>query len=93
LYVEDFKRGTNKDIDPKDIFEMGSKLFYGREHFKSQISGNTGIIKLEVVPKPQIRFKRTRARHRPIEKVVVLSIHDGLVCEHLSDACNVAFGP
>jgi hypothetical protein len=25
LYVEDFKRGTNKDIGPKGIFEMGSK--------------------------------------------------------------------
>jgi hypothetical protein len=24
LYVEDFKRGTNKDIEPKDIFEMDS---------------------------------------------------------------------
>jgi hypothetical protein len=24
LYVEDLKRGTNKDIEPKDIFEMGS---------------------------------------------------------------------
>jgi hypothetical protein len=23
LYVEDFKRGTNTDIGPKDIFEMG----------------------------------------------------------------------
>jgi hypothetical protein len=25
LYVEDLKRGTNKDIGPKDSFEMGSK--------------------------------------------------------------------
>jgi len=25
LYVEDFKRGTNKDIELKDIFEMDSK--------------------------------------------------------------------
>jgi len=25
LYVEDLKRGTNKDIGPKDIFGMGSK--------------------------------------------------------------------
>jgi heme-degrading monooxygenase HmoA len=25
LYVEDLKRGINKDIVPKDIFEMGSK--------------------------------------------------------------------
>jgi hypothetical protein len=25
LYVEDFKLGSNKDIGPKDIFEMGSK--------------------------------------------------------------------
>jgi hypothetical protein len=25
LYVEDLKRGTNKDIGPKDIFEMGSR--------------------------------------------------------------------
>jgi hypothetical protein len=24
LVVEDLKRGTNKDIGPKDIFEMGS---------------------------------------------------------------------
>ena len=25
LYVEDLKRGTNRDIGPKDIFEMASK--------------------------------------------------------------------
>jgi hypothetical protein len=25
LYVEDLRRGTNKDIGPKDIFEMASK--------------------------------------------------------------------
>ena len=24
LYVEDLKRGTNKDVGPKDIFEMAS---------------------------------------------------------------------
>jgi hypothetical protein len=24
FYVEDLKRGTNKDIEPKDIFEMDS---------------------------------------------------------------------
>jgi hypothetical protein len=28
LYVEDLKRGTNKDIGPKDIFEMGSSHLY-----------------------------------------------------------------
>jgi hypothetical protein len=27
LVVEDLKRGTNKDIGPKDIFEMGSNIF------------------------------------------------------------------
>ena len=27
MYVEDLKRGTNKDIGPKDIFEMGSTCF------------------------------------------------------------------
>jgi hypothetical protein len=26
LYVEDLKPGTNKDIGPKDIFEMGSSI-------------------------------------------------------------------
>ncbi len=26
MYVEDLKRGTNKDIEPKDIFELGSNL-------------------------------------------------------------------
>jgi hypothetical protein len=30
LYVEDLKRGTNKDIGPKDIFEMGSNYFRAR---------------------------------------------------------------
>ena len=29
MYVEDLKRGTNKDIGPKDIFEMGSKSGQG----------------------------------------------------------------
>jgi hypothetical protein len=26
LYVEDLKPGANKDIGPKDIFEMGSNI-------------------------------------------------------------------
>jgi hypothetical protein len=30
LYVEDLKRGTNKDIGPKDIFEMGSNILCAR---------------------------------------------------------------
>jgi len=29
LYVEDLKRGTNKDIGPKDIFEVGSNKHRG----------------------------------------------------------------
>jgi hypothetical protein len=29
LYVEDLKRDTNKDIGPKDIFEMGSSVETG----------------------------------------------------------------
>ena len=27
LVVEDLKRGTNKDMGPKDIFEVGSNIF------------------------------------------------------------------
>ena len=27
LAVEDLKRATNKDIGPKDIFEVGSNIF------------------------------------------------------------------
>ncbi|MGD8524033.1 MAG: hypothetical protein PVF56_22980 [Desulfobacterales bacterium] len=30
LYVEDLKRDTNKDIGPKDIFEMASSCFTHR---------------------------------------------------------------
>jgi len=29
VVVEDLKRGTNKDIEPKDIFEMGSSFSAG----------------------------------------------------------------
>jgi hypothetical protein len=32
LYVEDLKRGTNKEIGPKGIFEMGSGLWVGMYH-------------------------------------------------------------
>jgi hypothetical protein len=32
LYVEDFKRGSNKDIGPKDIFEIGSHHYYQARH-------------------------------------------------------------
>ena len=28
MYVEDLKRGSNKDIGPKDIFEMGSNFIW-----------------------------------------------------------------
>jgi len=30
LVVEDLKRGTNKDMGPKDIFEIGSHQFNWR---------------------------------------------------------------
>jgi hypothetical protein len=56
---------------------------------------------LEVVSQFQIRFKGPAKRDyisdlkksryassvRPIGKVVFLSIHDGLVCEHLPEDC------
>jgi hypothetical protein len=32
LYVEDLKRGTNTDIEPKDIFEMASNLKNFNDH-------------------------------------------------------------
>jgi len=32
LYVEDLKRGTNKDIGPKDIFETASNMYYEVYH-------------------------------------------------------------
>jgi len=37
LYVEDLKRGTNKEVGPKGIFEMGSKFvstIFNREIFR-----------------------------------------------------------
>jgi len=43
MYVEDFKRGSNKDIGPKDIFEMDSKfdrstaILYNFRHDRPQI--------------------------------------------------------
>ena len=43
LYVEDLKRGSNKDIGPKDIFEMDSKfdrstaILYNFRHDRPQI--------------------------------------------------------
>ncbi|MBW2335701.1 MAG: hypothetical protein JRF47_02905 [Deltaproteobacteria bacterium] len=39
LYVEDLKRGTNKDIGSKDIFEMGSMdLKSGGQHVPNILS-------------------------------------------------------
>ena len=42
MYVEDLKRGTNKDIGPKDIFETGSKS--GPVRKRSGFPASTGII-------------------------------------------------
>jgi hypothetical protein len=35
--VEDLKRGTNKDIEPKDIFEMASSLSFEAHAVKKLI--------------------------------------------------------
>ena len=49
LYVEDLKRGTNKDIGPKDIFEIASTSLWQLGYFnstfflKSQESGGAGL--------------------------------------------------
>jgi hypothetical protein len=42
LYVEDLKRGTNKDIGPKDIFETSSKS--GPVRKRSGLSASVEII-------------------------------------------------
>jgi len=53
LYVEDLKRGTNKEIGPKDIFEIGSnKLRKGICNMMNRISNNNRgftLIELMVV--------------------------------------------
>ncbi len=36
LYVEDLKFGSNKDIGPKDFFEMACRLL-GRRHYRAWI--------------------------------------------------------
>jgi hypothetical protein len=43
LYVEDFKRGTNKDIEPKDIFEMDSGNDLGTYRLRVQAKSCLGI--------------------------------------------------
>jgi len=39
LYVEDLKRGTNKDMGPKDIFEIG----YHQFNWKGTEYGTQGL--------------------------------------------------
>ncbi len=55
LVVEDLKRGTNKDIGPKDIFEMGS---YNCPLMMKQISDNTEQTL-------SVADKLTRTAHEP----------------------------
>jgi len=41
LYVEDLKRDTNKDIGPKDIFEIGSRDFSARVPWTEEFTNET----------------------------------------------------
>ena len=47
MYVEDLKRGSNKDIGPKDIFEMGSKHIPQEARLKDRVvvshAGSVGV--------------------------------------------------
>jgi len=44
LIVEDFKRGTNKDMGPKDIFETASKDYLQKAD-KYLVGSWRGIVK------------------------------------------------
>jgi hypothetical protein len=48
LYVEDLKRGTNKDIGPKDIFEMGSTKFWNLLFDFKKFSGLFIILVIQI---------------------------------------------
>jgi hypothetical protein len=48
LYVEDLKRGTNKDIGPKDIFEMGSTKFWNLLFDFKEFSGLFIILVIQI---------------------------------------------
>jgi hypothetical protein len=58
LYVEDLKRGTNKDIGPKDIFEIASKFKAGQILTKSgKILPRSTIKMINQVPLAQQNAK------------------------------------
>jgi hypothetical protein len=41
LYVEDLKRGPNKEVGPKDIFEMGFRDFSARVPWTEEFTNET----------------------------------------------------
>jgi prepilin-type N-terminal cleavage/methylation domain-containing protein len=49
LYVEDLRRGTNKDIRPKDIFEMTSNIIHGQQAGSFKNAKGFTLIELIVV--------------------------------------------
>ena len=59
LYVEDLKRGTNKDMGPKDIFEMGSNL----------VSNFAKLPQEEVSRDAELRFNWIGYLFRPIKNL------------------------
>ncbi|MDH3798616.1 MAG: hypothetical protein OES70_08245, partial [Desulfobacterales bacterium] len=61
LYVEDLKRGSNKDIGPKDIFEMGSDIYLGI--LGKKVLKSLTFLMLHGKPVVRPRSKRSYKRH------------------------------
>ena len=53
MYVEDFKRGPNKEVGPKDIFEMGSQK---KSWHITPMHANSLILASECTPGDLTRF-------------------------------------
>ena len=59
-YFEDLKRGTNKDIGPKDIFEIASKVF--RQLKENMVAPKREMGLKEISGKPEDPGKSLKAK-------------------------------
>jgi hypothetical protein len=72
LYVEDLKRNTNKDIGPKDIFEMGS-CYYCQSDVYLTVS-YSALWHMKIINHRYVKFAKNVVQHISFKTPRLLSL-------------------
>ena len=79
MYVEDLKRGTNKDIGPKDIFEIASNLYWRSTVMQLVLKFNNSVVRQIECDKKEVTIGRDPETDIQIDNISVSRVHAKII--------------